>query len=119
MDGCVCPARLWQRGDGLDRALSAAAGPGKGLVALPDLGDTVLVLLIHEDPSQGLVLGGLDGQVRLPDSGVENGTVMRFSLRTADGQLIQLDDRSLRLENRGPSFVELSPDRLHSFPRHL
>ena len=95
--------------------LSAAAGPGKGLVALPDLGDTVLVLLIHEDPSQGLVLGGLYGQVRLPDSGVENGTVRRFSLRTADGQLIQLDDRSLRLENRGGSFVELSPDRLHIF----
>jgi uncharacterized protein involved in type VI secretion and phage assembly len=93
--------------------LCIAAGPGKGLVALPNLGDTVLVLLVHEDPSQGLVLGGLYGQERLADSGVEKGAVRRFSLRTADGQLIQLDDRSLRLQNRAGSFVELSPDRLH------
>jgi uncharacterized protein involved in type VI secretion and phage assembly len=95
--------------------LCIAAGPGKGLVALPNLGDTVLVLLVHEDPSQGLVLGGLYGQERLADSGVEKGAVRRFSLRTADGQLIQLDDRSLRLQNRAGSFVELSPDRLQIF----
>jgi phage baseplate assembly protein gpV/phage protein D len=95
--------------------LSAAAGPGKGLVALPDVGDTVLVLLVHEDPSQGVVLGGLYGQERLDDSGVEDGAVKRFSLRTADGQLIQLGDRSLRLQNQAGSFVELSPDRLHIF----
>jgi uncharacterized protein involved in type VI secretion and phage assembly len=95
--------------------LSVAAGPGKGLVALPDLGDTVLVLLVHGDLSQGLVLGGLYGQQRPADSGVENGAVRRFSLRTAEGQLIQLDDQSLRLQNRAGSFVELSPERLHIF----
>jgi phage baseplate assembly protein gpV/phage protein D len=95
--------------------LSVAAGPGKGLVALPNRGDTVLVLLVHQDPSQAVVLGGLYGQERVTDSGVENGAVTRFSLRTADGQLIQLDDRSLKLQNRAGSFVELSPDRLHIF----
>ena len=93
--------------------LGIAAGSSKGLVALPDVGDPVLVLLVHEDPGQSLVLGGLYGGERLVDSGVENGAVHRFSLRTADGQLIQLDDYSLRLENRAGSFVELSPDRLH------
>lgn len=95
--------------------LCAGAGPGKGLVALPDRGDTVLVLLVHEDPGQALVLGGLYGLEHPADDGVENGVVKRFSFRTADGQLIQLDDQSLRLENRAGSFVELSPDRLHIF----
>ena len=97
--------------------LSVAAGPGKGLVALPDIGDTVLVLLVHEDLNQGLVLGGLYGQKRLADSGVENGAVKRFSLRTADGQLIQLDDRSVRLKNGAGSYVELSPDQLCIFSK--
>jgi len=95
--------------------LTTAAGPGKGLVALPNIGDTVLVLLLHEDPAQGLVLGGLYGQERIEDSGVENGQVRRFTFHTADGQSITLDDRSLRLQNRAGSFVELSPDRLHIF----
>jgi uncharacterized protein involved in type VI secretion and phage assembly len=95
--------------------LTTAAGPGKGLVALPNPGDTVLVLLLHEDPAQGLVLGGLYGQERLADSGIENGVVKRFTFHTADGQLITLDDRSLRLQNRAGSFIELSPDQLHIF----
>lgn len=95
--------------------LCAAAGPDKGLVALPNLNDTVLVLLVHEDPGQALVLGGLYGQESPPDDGVEGGAVKRFSFRTAEGQLISLDDRSLRLENSAGSFVELSPDRLHIF----
>lgn len=95
--------------------LCAGAGPGKGLVALPNLADTVLVLLVHEDPGQALVLGGLYGQERLADDGVEGDAVKRYSFRTAEGQFIQLDDRSLRLENSAGSFVELSPDRLHIF----
>ena len=31
--------------------LSVGAGSGKGLVALPDVDDSVLVLLIHGDPA--------------------------------------------------------------------
>ena len=105
VDGCagLLPAYGGVETDWIG-VLCAAAGPGKGLVALPNVGDTVLVLLIHEDPGQGLVLGGLYGQERLADSGVEDGAVKRFSFRTADGQLIQLDDRSLRLENRAGIF---------------
>ena len=99
--------------------LSVAVGPGKGLVALPDIGDTVLVLLVHEDLNQGLVLGGLYGQKRLADSGVENGAVKRFSLRTADGQLIQLDDRSVRLKNGRAATWSSPPTSCASFRRRI
>lgn len=88
------------------------AGRGKGLVALPDVGDTVAVALPHADPAAGLVLGSLYGAVDPPDPGVEGDSVRRWSLRTADGQSVVLDDgsHSLRLENRDGSLVELSPD---------
>ena len=42
--------------------LSVGAGSGKGLVACPDVDDQVLVLLLHGDPAQGIVLGGLYGR---------------------------------------------------------
>jgi len=98
--------------------VSVGAGPEKGLIALPDAGDQVLVLLLHEDPGRGVVLGGLYGTAGPPDSGVEGGTVHRYTLVTRGGQRIRLDDEHgvLGLENRAGSYVELSPDhvRLHA-----
>ena len=41
--------------------LTPGAGKGKGLIALPDVGDRVLILCSHQDPGQGIVLGGLYG----------------------------------------------------------
>jgi phage baseplate assembly protein gpV len=88
------------------------AGRGKGLVALPDVGDTVAVALPHADPGAGLVLGSLYGAVEPPDPGVDGNSVRRWSLRTADGQSVVIDDgaHALRLENRDGSLVELAPD---------
>jgi phage protein D/phage baseplate assembly protein gpV len=88
------------------------AGRGKGLVALPDVGDTVAVALPHADPAAGLVLGSLYGAVDPPDPGVDGDAVRRWSLRSADGQCLVVDDAKhlLRLENRDGSFVELAPD---------
>jgi uncharacterized protein involved in type VI secretion and phage assembly len=98
--------------------LCVAAGQGKGLVALPDKGDKVLVLLSHEDPGQGIVIGGLYGSESPPDTGVEAGAVKRYTLRTPEGQYVQLDDgrRTVRVEDAGGSYVQLSPDGvlLHS-----
>src|SRR5262249_41053376 len=37
--------------------MAAGAGSGKGFVILPDIGDQVLVLLLGEQASQGIVLG--------------------------------------------------------------
>lgn len=90
------------------------AGRGKGLVALPDVDDTVAVALPHAEPTAGLVLGSLYGSLTPPDPGVSGNAVRRWSLRTADGQSIVLDDdeHSIRLENKDGSFLELAPDEV-------
>jgi phage baseplate assembly protein gpV/phage protein D len=99
------------------------AGAGKGLVILPDVGDRVLVLFLNGDPAQGVVLGGLFGTEKLPDSGVENGAVKRYTLATARGQRVQFDDSGerIRLENSHGSRVELSPEQvlIHSKTKML
>lgn len=89
------------------------AGVGKGLIALPDIDDQVLVLLIQEDPAQGVVLGGLYGLNNPPDAGVEGGRTRRFSFLTPGGQKISLDDvkKTVRVENSAGEFVRLSPGR--------
>ncbi len=95
--------------------LTAAAGPDKGLIAIPDIGDSVLVLLTHGDPSQGVVMGGLFGMDGPPDSGVEGGEVRRYTLLTRGGQRIQLDDSGtlIRLENADGSYIEMAPGKVH------
>jgi phage baseplate assembly protein gpV/phage protein D len=98
--------------------VSIGAGAGKGLVALPDIGDQVVVAMPHEDPTHGIVVGSLYGSDGPPDAGVEGGRVRRFSWLSPGGQRILLDDESgtLRVENAAGSFVELAPDgvTLHS-----
>jgi hypothetical protein len=66
-----------------------------------------------------VVLGSLFGTVAPPDgAGVQDGAVRRFSLRTATGQSIVVDDaeRRVRVENQAGSYVELAPEvmRLHA-----
>jgi phage protein D/phage baseplate assembly protein gpV len=94
------------------------AGRGKGIVALPDVDDLVAVALPHADPAAGLVLGSLFGTLAPPDPGVDGAATRRFTLHTADGQSVVIDDaaHSLRLADRTGSFVELAPGavRLHA-----
>lgn len=98
--------------------LISGAGKGKGLVALPDVGDQVLVLCASADPSQGVVLGGVYGMDGAPDSGVEDRAVRRFTFLTPGGQRIRLDDaqQQVRIEDASGSFVEFTPAkaRLHA-----
>jgi uncharacterized protein involved in type VI secretion and phage assembly len=97
---------------------SPGAGVNKGLVALPDPGDHVLVLCVRENPAQGLVVGGIYGPFAPYDPGVEGGQARRYSLRTPGGHLIRLDDERnvLRLEHRDGSYVEMTPEtmRIHA-----
>ncbi len=95
--------------------LSAGAGESKGLVVLPDVGDRVLVISSRDAPGQGVVLGGLYGMQGPPDSGVEDGVVRRYTLRTPGGQSVQLDDAQnvIRLQDSTGSYVELSPEKVH------
>ncbi|HUP20558.1 MAG TPA: phage baseplate assembly protein V [Gemmatimonadota bacterium] len=98
--------------------LSLAAGAGKGWVALPDVGDRVLVAFVSGDPAQGIVLGGLFGSQSLPDSGVEEGAVRRFTFATPGGHRLQFDDArvSIRVQDTTGSFLEMTPGivRLHA-----
>jgi phage protein D/phage baseplate assembly protein gpV len=90
------------------------AGSDRGIVALPDVGDHVLVTFAHEDPAAGVVVGGLYGTGGPPDPGVADAAVRRFSIRTSGGQWITLDDenKKLRLEDVTGSSVELSPNQV-------
>jgi len=100
--------------------VTPGAGLGKGLLALPDVEDTVLVLLPGGDPANGVVLGGLYGMMTRDewDWGVEESAVKRYTLRTPGGQRVRLDDakKVIRLENSDGSFIEMSPKKvtLHS-----
>lgn len=89
------------------------AGKGRGVVALPDVGDTVAVAYPHRDPVNGVVIGSLFGTIRPPDPGVVRDRVRRWSMRTGGGQQVVLDDDAqvLRVENNEGSFMELGPRR--------
>jgi phage protein D/phage baseplate assembly protein gpV len=96
-----------------------AAGADKGIVALPDVGDKVIILLINNDPSFGIVLGGLYGtDKQSPGWGVTEGAVKEFRFATRGGQLVLLDDknRRIRIENKEGSFCNIGPGKvtLHS-----
>ncbi|PZF83197.1 phage baseplate assembly protein V, partial [Micromonospora deserti] len=92
--------------------LCPGAGRGKGIVALPDPRDTVLVALPGGEPAAGIVLGSLFGAVEPYDAGIDDGRARRWSLRTAGGQSVVVDDAagSLRLATEGGSWLELTPE---------
>jgi uncharacterized protein involved in type VI secretion and phage assembly len=94
--------------------LCPGAGAGRGVVVLPDVGDTVAVALPRRSPAEGIVLGPLFGTAPPPDSGVEGDRVRRWTMHTAAGQKVVLDDAGelLRVENQGGSYLQLGPDRL-------
>lgn len=94
--------------------LVPGAGPDKGLIALPDVNDRVLVLLLNADPNQAVVLGGLYGANGPPDAGVEDGMVHRYTFMTPGAQRIRLDDQagSIQLENNSGDFIRLTPEEV-------
>jgi phage baseplate assembly protein gpV len=96
------------------QVIHPAAGVNKGLIALPGVDDTVLVLFTHSDPARGVVLGGFYGPFAAYDPGVDGNAVKRYSLRTPQGHLIRLDDEHhiIRVEHSQGSFVEMTPDKV-------
>jgi hypothetical protein len=77
-----------------------------------------MVALPQGSPAAGIVLGAVFGAQAPPDPGVDGGAVKRWTLRTAGGQSIVVDDGAnrVRVENRAGSYLELTPDtvRLHA-----
>lgn len=98
------------------QVLSAGAGLGKGMIALPDIDDTVLVFFPRGELTHGTILGGLYGSVQREnwDWGIEENRVKRFRLQTSGNQKIIFDDvnQLLRMENSDGSFVEMSPEKV-------
>lgn len=98
------------------QVVGMGAGIGKGLIALPDIDDTVLVFFPRGEPTQGIILGGLYGTIQQEDWdwGVEESKVKRFRLQTAGNQKISFDDvkQILRMENSDGSFIEMSPEKV-------
>ncbi|MBU8868625.1 phage baseplate assembly protein V [Paenarthrobacter aromaticivorans] len=94
--------------------LTAAAGPGKGMVTPPAPGDHVLVLLPATDPAQAIILGGLYGSEQTPDNRVNTPRESRYTFRSADGQQIMLDGgaRTVSFTDGHGSSVELGPEKL-------
>lgn len=91
------------------------AGSDKGLIALPGVDDTVLVLIPRGGAGgAGVVVGGLYGRTAPPDPGVDGGEVRRYTLRTPGGQVVTLDDtaKKVRIEDATGSYVELAPERV-------
>ncbi|EAR21761.1 phage baseplate assembly protein V [Nitrococcus mobilis] len=93
--------------------MQLGAGAGKGLVALPEVGDQVVVALPDGDPSRGIVLGGvyrLDGPPRDPKAVRKRAAHRPYTFTTRGGQRIRLNDAdgSIRMEIAEGSFLALS-----------
>ncbi|MDH6236122.1 phage baseplate assembly protein V [Cryobacterium sp. CG_9.6] len=92
--------------------LTAGAGTGKGALFLPNVNDTVLVLLVAGDPNDAIVLGGLFGSDQVPDADITGERGRRFTVATADGQRVILDGaaHSIRVEDGHGSSMLITPD---------
>ncbi|WP_373497800.1 phage baseplate assembly protein V, partial [Desulfococcus sp.] len=92
--------------------VTPGAGLNKGIVALPDIDDRVLVVLLEGDPARGVVIGGLYGESPPPDSGVEEGAVRRYTLATPGGLRVRLDDGAgtVAVENGAGDRISLTPE---------
>lgn len=90
------------------------AGRGKGMVVLPEIGDQVLLVLLHGDPAQGVVLGGLYGEHEPPEATVSQGAVRRYALATRGGQRLRLDaeERTVTVDNGEHATIRLAPRAL-------
>jgi uncharacterized protein involved in type VI secretion and phage assembly len=85
------------------RLLAPGAGPSRGLLAIPEVGDEVLVGFEHDDKHRPIVLGGLWNQEDPPPEDViEGGKVKSRDWKSRNGHHI-----SLRDEDRGPGEILL------------
>jgi phage protein D/phage baseplate assembly protein gpV len=89
-------------------------GEGKGIIAVPNIGDTVLLMEPDADPSRAIVLGGLQTSGTPVDMGVREGQVRRFLIRTAAHHILSFDDetKTVRLEDSSRSYLEFSPEQV-------
>jgi uncharacterized protein involved in type VI secretion and phage assembly len=94
--------------------VAAGAGKGKGLVAQPDVGDRVLLLMERADPAQAVVLGSLWGEDGMPEEQGGLGEKGSFCFVTPGGHRLRLDDgaRTVRIRGSAGSELEMGPERV-------
>jgi phage baseplate assembly protein gpV len=87
------------------------AGTGKGLVAVPDVGDRVLLACPRGDPGAGVIVGSVLAPGDCDDPGVVGGEVRRHSWRTPSGHRVTLDDeaRTVNVSDASGSVLALGP----------
>lgn len=115
----ILPAYAEMETDWLNVLLPAAASK-KGLFMLPDVDDQVLVLFLNDDPSRGVVLGGICGTSHQPDDwGIDGGRVNRYRILTKGGHDVVLndDDESITITNTNGSFIKFEPRKTHLFSK--
>jgi phage baseplate assembly protein gpV/phage protein D len=87
------------------------AGPSKGAIMLPEVGDDVFVVLPDGDAARGVVIGCLFSERKPP--GLERGVdaLRDYHVRTAAGQVFTLDgdESRARLETANGDVLEFSP----------
>lgn len=73
--------------------VSPMAGPERGFVFLPEVGDQVLVALEHGNPNRGFILGAVWSKKQPPPktSGTPTANNVRF-IRSRSGHEVRLDD---------------------------
>lgn len=93
------------------RVVLPGAGADRGLVALPDRGDRVVLLQTGATPDEAVVLGGVIGPKRR-EMGVDGRGIGQMMWTSADGQTITLDDsdHALTIRARHGATLHLSPD---------
>jgi len=94
------------------QVLTPAAGPDKGIIALPDKDDLVLVLFWGADPSTGLVLGSAFGDRKQSDTGIVRGKRRKLLFVAPGGQKFELDshDGSVTLDTNAGTKIQMSKE---------
>ena len=92
------------------------AGAERGVIAVPDLDDRVIVLGPANDVGSGVVLGGITAGAELPDEPVESGTNERLIVRLPNGAALTLENDGLRIDDGFGTSLDLREDKvsLHS-----
>ncbi len=92
--------------------VSPGAGADKGIIALPDVGDTVLLAGPADDPGRSVVLGGLWGSTDPYGVPIVDGRSRRYVTRLPGGGHLLIDDQddTVRVGNGAGSLLELRPD---------
>lgn len=93
------------------QVMTPGAGKGKGIAALPEVADSVLVVFPDGDAARGVVLGSIYGKNR-PPRGLGAKKDRPFVMRTGGGQTLELAAAKAlaRLATSAGSLLELTPD---------